>query len=104
MDYIVMQIRKINHEKGYYSEIKVTIVFRWNFVHYLSYQNFNFDVNKGVPMLIKEHWGIENALFWQYLVLIKRRIPSNKRRMFERDSWELTCINPSTPKGSPFDD
>ena len=28
MDYIVMQIRKINHEKGYYSEIKVTIVFR----------------------------------------------------------------------------
>ena len=32
-------------------------------------------------MLIKEHWGIENAPFWHYLILI-RSIPRNNCKIF----------------------
>jgi len=30
---------------------------------YLSHENFNFEIKEGVPMLIKEYRGIENAPF-----------------------------------------
>ena len=47
----------------------MAIDFRSNFVHWLSYENFNFEIKKE-GMLVKEHRGIENALFG----IIKNRI------------------------------
>jgi len=40
----------------------VTIEFFSNFFpEYLSYENFNFEIKTGAPMLIEEQRGIENA-------------------------------------------
>ena len=45
-------------------------------------------------MLIKEHWGIENAPFWHFSMLIdKNAFPVIILNFCDRDSWEhaLNC-------------
>ena len=40
-------------------------------------------------MLIKEHWGIENAPFYHYC-LLEKRIPSNNCKIFVTETRENT--------------
>ena len=42
-------------------------LFNFHPLNVLSYENFNFEIKKGVPMLIEE-----NAPFWHYVLLIIR--------------------------------
>ena len=55
----------VTYDYGNSSEIKVTIDFRSNFVHwiFIIWELHFLNKKAGVPMLIKEHWAIENASF-----------------------------------------
>ena len=57
-------LEKENCILGNSSEIKLTIDFHSNFVYWIFIiWELQFRNKKGLPMLIKEHWGIENAPF-----------------------------------------